>query len=346
MQACCPFSGSECDGGGNRYSSALHMREHRELARCFPGKTRVQAGVCSLMVGGTPWVVCPRRLLTMHGAGTPLQSSVVDGLVRYGGLSKCTEYRTWSEVKISVHDREAKRTKSFDYTFDYIVAGRCRKSIPEISSLVGMTERMCIRLAEDNRFTLARRDGTLWVEDYPSLPLLIVEVMSSSTSGGNKAKRTRIGMAFKDALLRGADHQGPGINYRQVWARMVSQLLVKSQVGVEWGGKTIWIMQDVLADYISSTTALDIGDYEADRADEVNVITVGYGDASLAEEGSGILPLGHLRFFSGPIAAATRGTKPGGFVDIVKAGFVPPVELLWKALFRKKSCGVLPPRDP
>lgn len=127
---------------------------------------------------------------------------------------------------------------------------------------------------------------------------------------------------------------------------MVSQLLVKSQVGVEWGGKTIWVMQDVLADYISSTTALDLEDYVADRPDEVNIITVGYGDASLAKASAKVLPLTNLRFFSGPISAASRGIKPGGFVDIVKAGFVPPVELLWKALFRKKPCGTLPPRGP
>jgi len=45
-------------------------------------------------------------------------------------------------------------------------------------------------------------------------------------------------MAFEDAVL-GKPHQGPGINYRQVWARMVSQLVVKSEVGLAWGGKTI-----------------------------------------------------------------------------------------------------------
>ena len=150
-------------------------------------------------------------------------------------------------------------------------------------------------------------------------------------------------MAFEDAILRGSDHNGPGINYRQVWARMVSQLIVKSQVGVKWGAKTIWVMQDVLADYISSTTALNLDDYAAERTNEVNILTVGYGENPVAERPSGVLLLPKLRFYSGPIsfaAAAADSAQPGGFVDIIKVGFVPPIKLLWKALFLKRPCGV------
>lgn len=155
-------------------------------------------------------------------------------------------------------------------------------------------------------------------------------------------------MAFEDAILKGHDHMGPGINYRQVWARMVSQLIVKSQVGVEWGAKTIWVMQDTLGDYISSTTALNLNDYVAESTNEVNIITVGYGDRPIADESSGVLQLAESRFFSGPIssaAAAVGPGPPGGFVDIVKAGFVPPISRLWRALFLKKPCGVLRPHS-
>ena len=233
------------------------------------------------------------------------------------------------------------RTKSFDYAFDYVVAGCCRKSISEVASIVGKTEQACIRLAENSRFTLAKRDGTTWIEDFPSRPLLIVEIMSTSTSGGDRKKRTQVGMAFEDAILKGSDHQGPGINYRQVWARMVSQMIVKSQAAVAWGGKTIWIMQDLLADYISSTTALNLEDYAAECADEVNILAVGYGETPVAEANSGVLPLAKTRFFAGPISSAVESAEPGGFVDIVKAGSVPPIRFLWGALLRKRPCGVL-----
>lgn len=251
----CPFTESECDGGGNRYLSALSLEGRGELREYFAGKSKVQAGVCSLMVGDKP-------------------------------------------------------------------------------------ETVCMRTAENNGMTVARRDGVEWIDDFPCRPLVIVEVMSSSTSGGNKTDRTQIGMAFEDAILRGDKHKGPGINYRQVWARMASHLIVKSQVGVAWGAKTIWILQDVLADYISATTGMDLEAYIAQRANEVNMLALGYGDVPRKHE-SGALVLGDTRFYSGPISTDTRGRA--GFVDIVKVGFVPPVQRLWRALFRKKPSGLLGP---
>lgn len=44
-KAWCPFMDTECDGGGNRYLSAIDLRTHSELAKKFPGKQLVQAGV-------------------------------------------------------------------------------------------------------------------------------------------------------------------------------------------------------------------------------------------------------------------------------------------------------------
>ena len=151
-----------------------------------------------------------------------LQARARDDLVLYGGLSRSGEYRIWSEVKLVV-PRGGKHGKSrtFDYTFDYVLAGHGSRPVAEVSSIVGKSERVCIALAEDNQYTLTRRKGSMWIDDFPAAPLAIVEVMSSSTSGGNKKKRTQIGMAFEDAMLKGSEHTGPGINYRQVWARMV-----------------------------------------------------------------------------------------------------------------------------
>ena len=51
--------------------------------------------------------------------------------------------------------------------------------------------------------------------------------------------------AFKSLLL-GLDYQGPGINKRQVWGRMATQLFAKSALAESWGGKTFWLVQDQL----------------------------------------------------------------------------------------------------
>ena len=102
------------------------------------------------------------------------------------------------------------------------------------------------------------------IENIPVGSPVIVEIMTSSTSGGNKKFRSTIPQAFEDCIL-GKNHMAPGINYRQVWARPASQLLVKSQVATAWGGKTIWIIQDSLAEYISSTTALNLKNFISEQ---------------------------------------------------------------------------------
>ena len=103
-----------------------------------------------------------------------------------------------------------------------------------------------------------RLDYVLSVEGRPPI---IVEIMTASTSGGNRAKRTDIQSAFCDAVLYAEGNlskraQSPGVNIRQVWARMASQMIVKSQIANSWGGCTIWVVQDALMNYIRSNTGL------------------------------------------------------------------------------------------
>lgn len=194
------------------------------------------------------------------------------------------------------------------------------------------------KIAEDNQYTLASRNGELWIDDFPSDPIVIVEIMTSSTSGGNKNKRTQIAMACEDAIVSLETHNGPGINYRQVWARMVSQLIVKSQVGLAWNGKTFWLLQDLLAQYISSTTALDLSKYIAQHPDEVNILAFGYGEID-AESTSPIIELSDSTFYAGPITENADNSVSKGFVEIVKIGAPPDKEHLWRSLFKKTPCG-------
>jgi hypothetical protein len=149
-------------------------------------------------------------------------------------------------------------------------------------------------------------------------------------------------MAFEDAIKKGSEHNGPGINYRQVWARMVSQLIVKSQVGMAWKGKTIWLLQDVLANYISQSTALNLERYVSEQPNEVNILAFGYGSkADTKTHQQQIIELTHSIFYSGPISDTKA--KSAGFIDIIKIGAPPPKEKLWKALFLKKPCASLQP---
>jgi hypothetical protein len=332
---------AECDGGGNRYLSAIDLRTRPALAKKFPGKQLVQAGVCSLCVrdGEQPWIVCPRRLFSIRENSSRLshQDHVKEQLCKYMELPEGGNYRAWAEVKMKVGTTtDDEQEKFFDYTFDYVIASSRKVLVSEVANMIGRSEKVTQKIAEENGYTLAKR-GDLWIEDFPSDPVVIVEIMTSSTSGGDKKKRTQVGMAFEDAVLHPTNHNGPGINYRQVWARMVSQLIVKSQVGLAWGGKTIWLIQDVLASYISASTALNLSKYLAEQSDEVNILSFGYGDkintSSIVDE---ILPLEDSSFYAGPITAGeSKDNARGGFVEIIKIGAPPPKEHLWKSLFLK-----------
>lgn len=340
-KAWCPFMDAECDGGGNRYLSALDVNKNSNLKKYFPGKKIVQSGVCSLRLRDTeqPWIVCPRRLLSLRGQKSNYQTHVREQLIKCSELKPGEIYRGWSEVKMKVettnNDDEA---KSFDYTFDYVIAGSNRKKLSDIAKLIGKGLRTTQKIAEDNGYTMASRNGDLWVDDFPADPIVIVEIMTSSTSGGDKKKRTQIAMACEDAIISPESHNGPGINYRQVWARMVSQLIVKSQVGIAWEGKTFWLLQDVLAQYISTTTALNLSKYIAHHPDEVNILAFGYGDVD-TKLSVPIAELNDSTFYAGPITKNSENSDSKGFVEIVKIGAPPGKDHLWRSLFKKVPCG-------
>ena len=347
-KAWCPFMDAECDGGGNRYSSALNLTANPRLATKFPGKATVQSGVCSLAIkeGEQPWIVCPRRLLTLKQkvASTPDYQTKVKSELRKHITDTTTQLRVWSEVKMKIGMNSGdSQDKVFDYTFDYIISGQQRILLNDVAKIIAKSESQTRKIAEQNGYTLAMRNSEVWIDDFPSDPICIVEIMTSSTSGGDKKKRTQISMACEDAILDPSNHNGPGINYRQVWARMVSQLIVKSQVGIAWNGMTFWLIQDVLADYISNSTALDLSTFLSDVTDEVNILSFGYGDAIKETSKESIVELNEALLYSGPIDSREQSPENhGGFVDIIKIGSPPPKANLWRSLFLKQSCGSFP----
>ncbi len=134
----------------------------------------------------------------------------------------------------------------------------------DLEKLFDLDKKKLIRLLTKSGYEIEIDGSAYYVDNFPRGIPNIIEIMTSSTSGGNKDKRTQIAMAFEDALL-GKPHKAPGINYRQVWGRMVSQLISKSEITAHWEGATIWVVQDVLAKYISKTTALDLKKFKASK---------------------------------------------------------------------------------
>ncbi|MEY2942876.1 MAG: hypothetical protein RLY97_890, partial [Pseudomonadota bacterium] len=141
-----------------------------------------------------------------------------------------------------------------------------------------------------------------------------------STSGGNKAYGTDIQTAFRKAILARTGDQiaCPGINIRQVWARMASQLIVKSEAALNWGGKTIWVVQDALTDYIRKNTGLRLQEMKSGMANEVNIIS--------ASGRSDDVPM----LFSGPISVAA--SDEASFSDILRAPFLPDINVVLSKL--------------
>lgn len=339
-KAYCPFISGMCDGGGNRYMSDINLQDHKDLKKLFPGMNRVPSGVCSIQVSEdmAPWIICPRRLLYL---GEKAKANILRGetqrkLLEKCGFAKGTAIGIWAEAKAKyTNENEDEDTAVFDYTFDYVLMplGRVKQSQAVTDS--GLEWNVLQKNLRNSGHTFAQRDGEVYIEDFPIGSPVIVEVMTSSTSGGNKNKRSCIPQAFEDCML-GKTHLAPGINYRQVWARMASQLIVKSQAAMAWKGKTIWVLQDLLADYISSSTALDLHKFIAEHTDEVNILAFSYGNNFKQPQKSQTVSLDKSVLYSGPIRADDSKNPQPCFQDIVLSSVCPPREVFIAALSKKK----------
>lgn len=337
-RAFCPFKGGTCDGGGNRYSTHIELSKFPHLLAMYDGIEKAASSVCSLKLDNysSPWIVCPRRLLYFERGNAEVFSS--QDILKKKILSWCKfdsgqRVGVWPEVKIKYATKDGKR---FDYTFDYILVPLADTPISEAASLTDKSEKQVEAVAHAKGYRISTANGKKIIEDFPTGKPIIIEIMTSSTSGGNKDKRTTISMAFEDLLMK-IDHVGPGINYRQVWARMVSQLIVKSQVGIGWGGHTFWVMQDVLIDYINKTTAIDTEHFRADEPDEVNLISCGYSEALQPNK---VCPVDDIRLYAGPIDPESASHEKS-FSDIIKTPIVPPISALYRLLLGRPPANVI-----
>lgn len=337
----CPFSGVDCDGGGNRYLSDVNLKKTKSLKSFFIKKKVVPAAVCSIQLHPeeAPWIVCPRRLLTFKTADAKHDHRQLDTqneILKLLKLPKGSVLGIWPEVKLQYEENISGTVKSFDYTFDYILApiGKCSQK--EMEKTTGKPWATLKKTLVSGGYKIKKQGKEEYVDNFIVGAPHIIEIMTSSTSGGNKTKRTTIPLSFEDAML-GKSHDAPGVNYRQVWARMVSQLVVKSEVAMNWGGKTIWVVQDVLLNYIKSTTGLNLDKLMAKEVSEVNMLCFSYND-DLTKMRDGLADLGDAKLYAGPISSqAPSASKPApSFQDMIRTPVCPPLEALATLLAKRK----------
>ncbi len=200
--AICPYTQNLCDGGGNRDMANIALASDSGIRARYSPKViqsgKVSCAICSIGMNDGPKIICPRRLLNFGSNGFSDQhSNVVKLLCKTAGFSSNATVDFWTELSLNFRQGNLK----FIYRLDYLL----RERLP---------------------------DGS---HGAP----IIVEIMTCSTSGGNKGLGTDIQTAFRKALLanQGDAVNCPGINIRQVWARMASQLIVKSEAALAWAAK-------------------------------------------------------------------------------------------------------------
>ena len=293
-QAWCPYMDARCDGGGNRDMMRVAANDpaigplfDKAVGDSTGG--HIPCGVCSVErhSNGEQWAICPRRLLAFGPSGVSgYHEALAQRILKIGGFEAGQRVEVWSEIHLKETGPDHRK---FDYRLDYVMRGVEKKSAP-----------------------------------------LIIEVMTCSTSGGNKAKGTDMNMAFRSAVLfargiRPEPARSPGVNVRQVWARMASQLIVKSEAALHWGGRAVWVIQDVLAQYIQSQTALPLERLRSDdwAPGEVNLIVCGLD--------------GGMKLYSGPIRSS-KSARPC-WLEILGAPHIPALESLARKLDESAPIG-------
>ncbi|GAB4295701.1 MAG: hypothetical protein Fur0025_32970 [Oscillatoriaceae cyanobacterium] len=163
--------------------------------------------------------------------------------------------------------------------------------------------------------------------------LFILEVMTASTSGSDSEKSTDIRSAFRNYLL-GAEHTSPGINKRQVWGRMVSQLFAKTALAKEWKGQTIWVIQDSLLHNLELTTRLNTKSLPSNPQRNISLVVMEYRQNAM-----GTKEIAYQANINGDAGIDFAGSHT--FTDILLPKFAPPKIELLKAIMRRKLAAIL-----
>ena len=348
--ALCPFTESLCDGGGNRHQTRITLAKKPELREYFDSSLdKVIPGVCSICYGSEElndsnleaWVVCPRRLLGFKNESNhiPKTNAALKNherdILRSAGIPQNTDVGIWAEVYLRYGDSET--NSQVDYHFDFVAAPIINDvSETEYIRLYDLTEaqfKETVASARKNKLCSGRIGQNLNFSVVPDLTHpYIFEVMTASTSGSNTEKGTDIASAFTAAIL-GQNGKSPGINKRQVWGRMATQLFSKSALAEFWGGKTFWVVQDQLLKNIERTTMLSLERIEPSTMDNINFVSMAYSES---EENSEI---SLKECWTNKAGINFSGNN--AVVDILLPNAFPDKIELLKALFRRNLAAVV-----
>ncbi|MBS9386881.1 MAG: hypothetical protein PX483_04395 [Nostocales cyanobacterium LE14-WE4] len=335
----CPFMGATCDGGGNRYQTKIKLTQQESLTHYFNSDvTEVIPGVCSIQSGQDIWVVCPHRLFSakFDGEGVPSINRAVQqyerDLLIHAGLPTGTDIGAWAEVSLKHRVADAE----INYHFDYVLAPLVETSLNSLlkqSCFLGSTKEDLddlIKVAkksgyfQDIKKNLA--DVSILIPDIYNP--FILEVMTASTSGSDTENSTDMRSAFRNALLV-SEHTSPGINKRQVWGRMVTQLFAKTALAHEWNGQTIWVIQDALLRNIELTTRLKTVDVPSNPQRNISLVIMQYFTGI-----DGKKQMSLQATIDGDAGINFDGSNT--FTDILLPKLAPPKVELLKAILRRK----------
>lgn len=342
----CPFMDDICDGGGNRYQTEIKLDPSEPLIQYFnAGIQRVVPGVCSILAGKDVWVVCPRRLLAVRhtGDGLPkvnhaLQKYERDLLVG-AGLPQGVKIGLWSEVALKQRIADA----DINYHFDYIAAPLMEKTLESVLRELNLSPEQT-ETELKSMVETAKKNGYYQkgVKNAASVPIplpdtrtpYILEVMTASTSGSDTENKTDMRNAFRNAILYN-DHTSPGINKRQVWGRMVTQLFAKTALAHAWGGRTVWIIQDELLRNIELTTRLKTKSIARKSEQNISLVVMHY---EVSPE-DGKRKLSFKISIDGDAGLDFDGNDT--FTDILLPKTAPPKIELLRAILRRKLGGII-----
>ncbi len=286
------------------------------------------------------WIVCPRRLLGFKAKSGPvdinasLKTHEKEALLA-AGLPRDIELGVWSEVYLQYGDEET----SINYHFDFVISKIERGiSFSEMLSLHNVTLESDIeelkKSAKTGKYFSGRFDQNKIVEYLPNLDSpFIIEVMTASTSGSDTEAGTDIASSFTEAIL-GNTHNCPGINKRQVWGRMATQLFAKTALAESWGGKTIWLVQDQLLKNIELTTKLKVESAFKSSSGTVNFLSMKY---KLGEKGINSLSLSNYS----EISAGISFDGNNQCTDILLPKIYPDKKELLKSVLRRELTAII-----